>query len=121
VSRVTADSNVYISALIWGGKPLQLLELALTPRLFMVSSATSRPRVAAAARNDFRTRTSARECLHQRAGAPPRPSVIGYGDGPTVSRAVAVGLPVVQHDGGWVVHARISIQGKGCRDEHEDG
>ena len=28
MNRVTADSNVYISALIWGGKPLHLLELA---------------------------------------------------------------------------------------------
>ena len=27
--RVTADSNIWVSALIWGGKPLQLLELAL--------------------------------------------------------------------------------------------
>ena len=46
---------------------------------------------------------------------------IGHGDGQTVSRAVAVELPVVQHDGGWVVHARIPIQGKGWRDEHQDG
>jgi putative PIN family toxin of toxin-antitoxin system len=29
VKRVTVDSNVYVSALIWGGKPLQLLELGI--------------------------------------------------------------------------------------------
>jgi putative PIN family toxin of toxin-antitoxin system len=29
VIRVTADSNIYISALIFGGKPLTLLEMAL--------------------------------------------------------------------------------------------
>jgi putative PIN family toxin of toxin-antitoxin system len=29
VKRVVADSNQWISALIWGGKPLQLIELAL--------------------------------------------------------------------------------------------
>ena len=29
MSRVVADSNIWVSALIWGGKPLQLLELAL--------------------------------------------------------------------------------------------
>jgi putative PIN family toxin of toxin-antitoxin system len=29
VTRVTADSNIYISALMFGGKPLQLLEMAL--------------------------------------------------------------------------------------------
>ena len=29
MKRVTADSNIYVSALIWGGKPLKLLELAL--------------------------------------------------------------------------------------------
>jgi predicted nucleic acid-binding protein len=29
VKRVTADSNVYVSALIWGGKPLRILEAAL--------------------------------------------------------------------------------------------
>ena len=29
MKRVVADSNIWVSALIWGGKPLQLLELAL--------------------------------------------------------------------------------------------
>jgi putative PIN family toxin of toxin-antitoxin system len=29
VKRVVADSNIYVSALIWGGKPLRLIELAL--------------------------------------------------------------------------------------------
>jgi len=29
VTRVTADSNIYISALMFGGKPLQFLEMAL--------------------------------------------------------------------------------------------
>lgn len=29
MKRVTVDSNVYISALIWGGKPLQVLELGI--------------------------------------------------------------------------------------------
>ena len=29
MNRVVADSNIWVSALIWGGKPLQLLELAL--------------------------------------------------------------------------------------------
>ena len=29
MKRVTADSNVWVSALIWGGKPLRLLEQAL--------------------------------------------------------------------------------------------
>jgi putative PIN family toxin of toxin-antitoxin system len=29
VKRVTADSNIYISALMFGGKPLQILEIAL--------------------------------------------------------------------------------------------
>ena len=30
---VTPDSNLYISALIWGGKPQQLLEIALARKL----------------------------------------------------------------------------------------
>ena len=38
MNRVTADSNVYISALIWGGKPLQLLELALTGEIELAVS-----------------------------------------------------------------------------------
>ena len=29
MQRVTADSNIYVSSLRFGGKPLQLLELAL--------------------------------------------------------------------------------------------
>jgi uncharacterized protein len=29
VTRVTADSNIWVSALIWGGNPLRLLEQAL--------------------------------------------------------------------------------------------
>lgn len=29
MKRVTADSNIYISALMFGGKPLQILEMAL--------------------------------------------------------------------------------------------
>ncbi len=29
MKRVVADSNIWISALIWGGKPLQRVELAL--------------------------------------------------------------------------------------------
>ena len=29
VKRVTLDTNVYVSALIWGGKPLQVLELGI--------------------------------------------------------------------------------------------
>jgi putative PIN family toxin of toxin-antitoxin system len=38
VKRVTADSNVWVSALIWGGKPLQLLELALQGEVELVIS-----------------------------------------------------------------------------------
>ena len=30
---VTLDSNLYISALIWGGKPQQLLEMALARKV----------------------------------------------------------------------------------------
>ena len=38
MNRVTPDSNVIISALIWGGKPLQLLELALTGEIELAVS-----------------------------------------------------------------------------------
>jgi uncharacterized protein len=33
VRAVTPDSNLYISALIWGGKPQQLLEIALARKV----------------------------------------------------------------------------------------
>jgi predicted nucleic acid-binding protein len=29
VTRVTLDSNIYLSALVFGGKPMQLLEMAV--------------------------------------------------------------------------------------------
>lgn len=35
---VTADSNVYISALVFGGKPLQLLERALAGEVRLMIS-----------------------------------------------------------------------------------
>ena len=38
MNPVTPDSNVIISALIWGGKPLQLVELALTGEIELVVS-----------------------------------------------------------------------------------
>jgi predicted nucleic acid-binding protein len=38
VKRVTADSNQYISALLRGGKPLQLLELARTGQIELAVS-----------------------------------------------------------------------------------
>lgn len=39
MNRVTADSNIWISALIFGGKPLQLLELALAGEIELGISA----------------------------------------------------------------------------------
>lgn len=38
MKRVTADSNIWVSALIWGGKPLLLLELALQGEVQLVIS-----------------------------------------------------------------------------------
>jgi uncharacterized protein len=38
VRVVTADSNVYISALIWGGKPLQVLESAMAGEIQLMIS-----------------------------------------------------------------------------------
>jgi uncharacterized protein len=38
VNPITLDSNVIISALIWGGKPLQLFELALTGEIELAVS-----------------------------------------------------------------------------------
>jgi predicted nucleic acid-binding protein len=38
VKRVTADSNQYISALLRGGKPLQLLELARSGQIELAVS-----------------------------------------------------------------------------------
>jgi putative PIN family toxin of toxin-antitoxin system len=41
VRAVTPDSNLYISALIWGGKPQQLLEIALARKVrLFISDAT---------------------------------------------------------------------------------
>lgn len=38
MKRVTADSNVYVSALIWGGKPLQIIEQALSGEIELAVS-----------------------------------------------------------------------------------
>lgn len=38
MKRVTADTNVIVSALIWGGKPLQVLEHALTGKIELAIS-----------------------------------------------------------------------------------
>lgn len=38
MKRVVADSNIWVSALIWGGKPLQLLELAIQGDIDLVIS-----------------------------------------------------------------------------------
>jgi predicted nucleic acid-binding protein len=39
VLRVTADSNIYISALQFGGQPLRLLELARDQKIVLTTSA----------------------------------------------------------------------------------
>jgi putative PIN family toxin of toxin-antitoxin system len=39
VSRVTADSNIWISALIFGGKPMQLVDLAIVNEVEIAISA----------------------------------------------------------------------------------
>jgi uncharacterized protein len=38
VQLITADTNIYVSALIWGGKPLQLLESSISEEIRLMIS-----------------------------------------------------------------------------------
>ena len=78
-----------------------------------------RPAVVAAACDDIRSRTPARHGLHDRAGAPPRPSVIGDEGGQSVAGGVDVELPVGLDDGRRIVHPGLAIEGKRRRHEQE--
>ena len=76
-----------------------------------------RPGVVAAARDDLRARASARERLHQRAGAPPGPAVVGDRDRQAGAGGVDVEPAVVHDHRRRIVHAGLPVERQHGRDE----
>ena len=69
-----------------------------------------RPRVVAAARDDVRARFAAGYRLHDAAGPPPRPAVVGDRHGQAGARGVDVVLAVFDDHGRGIVQTRLAVQ-----------